>query len=116
MALLTVSMLGLDVCWTTEMTYATPYLLSLGLSKQGLSLVWIAGPLSGLVMQPIIGMISDKSTLKWGRRRPFMMAGTVAVAFCLLVLGWTQEIVGLFVKDAELVWYSYKSHCWEYGC
>jgi solute carrier family 45, member 1/2/4 len=87
------------------MTYATPYLLSLGLSKSKLSLVWVAGPLSGLVMQPIVGMIADKSTSKYGRRRPFMIAGTVAVFFCYVLLGWTQEVVAWFVSDKELVWY-----------
>ncbi|GAB1742780.1 hypothetical protein NU219Hw_g8490t1 [Hortaea werneckii] len=102
MALLTFSMIGLQFCWGTEMTYATPYLLSLGLSKSRLSLVWVAGPLSGLVMQPVIGMVSDKSNSKYGRRRPFMAMGTVAVVFCLLLLGWTGEVVGLFVKDPEL--------------
>jgi len=105
MALLTFSMIGFQFCWGTEMTYATPYLLSLGLSKSRLSLVWVAGPLSGLVMQPVIGMVSDKSNSKYGRRRPFMAMGTVAVVFCLLLLGWTGEVVGLFVKDPELVWY-----------
>lgn len=44
-------------------------------------------------MQPIIGMISDKSTSKYGRRRPFMVGGTVAVAVCLLILGWAMDIV-----------------------
>lgn len=87
------------------MTYASPYLLSLGLSKSRLSLVWVAGPLSGLVMQPIIGMMSDKSTSKYGRRRPFMLAGTLSVVLCLLILGWTKEIVGALVEEVELVWY-----------
>ena len=87
------------------MTYASPYLLSLGLSKSKLSLVWVAGPLSGLIMQPVIGMISDKSTSKYGRRRPFMVIGAILASSCLLLLGWTSEVVGLFVKDTELVWY-----------
>ncbi|SMQ53093.1 unnamed protein product [Zymoseptoria tritici ST99CH_1A5] len=99
--LLTFSLIGLQFCWGTEQTYATPYLLALGLSKGGMSLVWIAGPLSGLIMQPIIGMISDKSTSRWGRRRPFMVGGTLAVAVCLVVLGWAKEIVACFVEGAE---------------
>ena len=89
--------------WGTEMTYCTPYLLQLGLTKSKLSLVWIAGPLSGLIMQPIVGVLADKSKSKWGRRRPVMVGGTVIVSFCLLVLGWTKEIVGVFVTDKELV-------------
>ncbi|KAL4935313.1 hypothetical protein BDV06DRAFT_228943 [Aspergillus oleicola] len=101
MALLTTSLLGLQFTWGIEMTYCTPYLLQLGLTKSKTSLVWIAGPLSGLVIQPLIGVIADRSRSKWGRRRPFMVGGSLIVTLCLLVLGWTGEIVAFFVKDAD---------------
>ncbi|KAL4960610.1 putative sucrose transporter [Aspergillus stella-maris] len=101
MALLTTSLLGLQFTWGIEMTYCTPYLLQLGLTKSKTSLVWIAGPLSGLVIQPLIGVIADRSRSKWGRRRPFMIGGSLIVTLCLLVLGWTAEIVAFFVKDAD---------------
>lgn len=52
-------------------------------------------------MQPIVGVIADRSTSKYGRRRPFMVVGSLVVGVCLLVLGWTKEIVGLFVEDGE---------------
>lgn len=73
--------------------------------KSKLSLVWVAGPLSGFVMQPIIGVLSDKSTSKYGRRRPFMLGGVAAVVVCFIILGWTQEIVSfvLGTADAEAV-------------
>ncbi|KAK2758830.1 hypothetical protein FQN54_003522 [Arachnomyces sp. PD_36] len=83
------------------MTYCTPYLLQLGLTKSRTSLVWIAGPLSGLIMQPIVGVIADRSRSKWGRRRPFMVGGSLVVGVCLLVLGWTSEIVGIFMDESE---------------
>lgn len=89
--------------WGMEMTYCTPYLLQLGLTKSKLSLVWIAGPLSGLIMQPIVGIMADKSKSKYGRRRPVMVLGSVLVGFCLLLLGWTGELVGAFVQEKELV-------------
>jgi solute carrier family 45, member 1/2/4 len=82
----------------------TPYLLHLGLTKSKTSLVWIAGPLSGLIMQPVVGAISDRSTSKYGRRRPFMIGGSVLVGVGLLLLGWTPELVGLFVSEEVLVW------------
>ncbi|KAJ5289148.1 hypothetical protein N7478_002178 [Penicillium angulare] len=101
MMLLTFSLVGLQFTWGTEMTYCTPYLLQLGLTKSKTSLVWIAGPLSGLIIQPLIGVIADRSRSKWGRRRPFMIVGSFVVAFCLVILGWTAEIVNMFVKDPE---------------
>ncbi|PQE14261.1 sucrose transporter protein [Rutstroemia sp. NJR-2017a BVV2] len=83
------------------MTYCTPYLLSLGLTKSRTSLVWIAGPLSGLIMAPLVGAMADRSRSKWGRRRPYMVGASILVALCLLVLGWTKEIVSHFVEEGE---------------
>jgi solute carrier family 45 protein 1/2/4 len=83
------------------MTYCTPYLLELGLTKSKISLVWVAGPISGLIMQPIVGVVADRSTSRWGRRRPFMFFGTILVAMFLLLLGWTKEVVRYFIKDEE---------------
>ncbi|GAM86773.1 hypothetical protein ANO11243_047930 [Dothideomycetidae sp. 11243] len=102
MALLTSSLVGLQIVWGLEMTYCTPYLLQLGLSKSKLSLVWIAGPLSGLIMQPIVGTMADKSRSRYGRRRPVMVAGALAVAALLVVLGWAAEIVGMLVSSDKM--------------
>lgn len=102
MALLTFSLVGLQITWGIEMTYCTPYLLQLGLTKSKTSLVWIAGPLSGLIMQPVVGVLADSSRSKWGRRRPFMIGGSLTVGLCLVVLGWTSEIVGTLVSDPNM--------------
>lgn len=75
------------------MTYCTPYLLNLGLTKSQTSVVWIAGPLSGIITQPIVGVLADSNKSKWGRRRPYIFIGTIIVSASLLVLGWTREIV-----------------------
>ncbi|GKT82948.1 sucrose transport protein [Colletotrichum tofieldiae] len=97
MILLTFNTLGI----TSRQPDCTPYLLNLGLTKSNTSLVWIAGPLSGLLVQPIVGAIADESTSKWGRRRPFIVMGAIIVAFSLLTLGFTKEIVEFFVTDKE---------------
>ncbi|KAI8643503.1 major facilitator superfamily domain-containing protein [Parasitella parasitica] len=99
--LLTLCLAGLQFTWTVEMAYGTPYLLSLGLSKSYMSLVWIAGPLSGLIMQPIVGVISDSCKSKWGRRRPFLVGGSIIVVFSLLAIGWTRELTRFFTNTEE---------------
>ncbi|KAG9250033.1 major facilitator superfamily domain-containing protein [Emericellopsis atlantica] len=101
MALLTFGAIGITFTWGIEMTYCTPYLLDLGLTKSNTSLVWIAGPLSGLIVQPVVGALADASTSKYGRRRPLMLLSTAMVAVCLFVLGFTKEIVGLVQADEE---------------
>ncbi|KAI9672061.1 MAG: hypothetical protein M1831_001874 [Alyxoria varia] len=88
---------GLQVAWSVELSSISPFLLSLGLSKSLLALVWVAGPLSGALVQPYIGIRSDNCRHKWGRRRPFIAGGTVATVASLLALAWTQTIVGSFL-------------------
>lgn len=74
-----------------------PYLLSLGMSKALLAFVWIAGPLTGTLVQPYIGIRSDNCRISWGKRKPFMIVGAAATIVALLALAWVQEIVGGFL-------------------
>ncbi|TLS23002.1 uncharacterized protein PpBr36_06027 [Pyricularia pennisetigena] len=98
--LLTISIGGLQIAWSVELSNGSPYLLSLGLSKSLMALVWIAGPLSGTLVQPYVGMLSDNCRIRWGKRKPFMLVGAIATITSLLFLAWTREIVsgvlGLF--------------------
>ncbi|PHH71859.1 hypothetical protein CDD82_6293 [Ophiocordyceps australis] len=93
MMLLTFASTGVTFTWGVEMTYCTPYLLSLGLAKSTTSLIWIVGPLSGLVVQPVVGVVADGNASRWGRRRPLMAAGAGGVALGLLMLGFARELV-----------------------
>ncbi|KAJ1675816.1 hypothetical protein EV182_000505 [Spiromyces aspiralis] len=107
---LTVGFAGLQFLWTVEMGYGSPYLLSLGLKKSLTSLVWLAGPLSGLVTQPLIGALSDRCRSRYGRRRPFIIGASVVAVWCLATIGWTKEFVQLFLPDdapgagAAVIW------------
>ncbi|CAE6466698.1 unnamed protein product [Rhizoctonia solani] len=94
--LLTIGMLGLQIVWSVEMAYASPYLLSLGLKKSHMALVFVAGPLSGLIMQPLIGVLADRSTSSLGRRRPYMLAASLVSIGGLMLLGFTREFSGIF--------------------
>lgn len=64
------------------------------MDKSLLALVWIAGPLTGALVQPYIGIRSDNCQLRWGKRRPFMLGGALATVVVLLCLAWVREIVG----------------------
>ncbi|KAJ9124826.1 hypothetical protein QFC24_003195 [Naganishia onofrii] len=80
------------LCLKRGLNKASPYLLDLGLSKSLMSLVFVAGPLSGLIMQPIIGVLADRSRSRFGRRRPFMLAGCVVSVFAMMLLSWAREV------------------------
>lgn len=93
---LSVAMLGAQIAWTVELGYGTPFLLGLGISEQLTSLVWLAGPISGLVAQPVIGAISDSSTSKY-RRRFWIVSSTVVLVLTTLVLAYCEAIAAFFV-------------------
>ncbi|KAI8867092.1 hypothetical protein GQ42DRAFT_113960, partial [Ramicandelaber brevisporus] len=89
---LTVVFAGLQFAWAVEFAFGSPYLLALGLPPSLVSLVWLAGPLSGLIMQPVIGALSDSCTLRLGRRRPFIIGAALCICLSLWVVAWSVEI------------------------
>lgn len=64
------------------------------MSKALLACVWIAGPLTGTLVQPYVGIRSDNCRLSWGKRKPFMAVGGAATIITLLLLAWVKDIVG----------------------
>ncbi|KAK6353505.1 hypothetical protein TWF696_005468 [Orbilia brochopaga] len=97
--LLTLSIGGLQIAWSVELSNGSPYLLSLGISKAMLALVWVAGPVSGALVQPYVGIRSDNCRVSWGKRKPFMIGGGIATIISLLILGWAKEICAFILPD-----------------
>lgn len=98
---LTLSLAGSQVIWSLELAYGTPYLLSIGLSKQATGLVWIAAPLSGLIMQPVLGALSDSSTSRY-RRRKYMALSTLLVALATCLIAYSEPLSVLVLHLAGL--------------
>ncbi|GAA5961763.1 hypothetical protein JCM21900_000753 [Sporobolomyces salmonicolor] len=91
-------MFGLQMVWSCEMAQASPFLLSLGVSKSMMAVVFLAGPFSGLLVQPLVGVFSDSCKSPLGRRRPFIIGGCAMTSVAVLLLGWAKEIAGIFAK------------------
>ncbi|XP_036293382.1 solute carrier family 45 member 4 isoform X1 [Pipistrellus kuhlii] len=72
-------MFGREFCYAMETALVTPILLQIGLPEQYYSLTWFLSPVLGLIFTPLIGSASDRCTLRWGRRRPFILALCVGV-------------------------------------
>lgn len=69
-----------------------------------MSIVFVAGPLSGLFVQPLIGVLADSSTSRFGRRRPYMLIGSVLCAAAMLLLGFTKDVASWFLdRDSKAV-------------
>ena len=72
------------------------------LSIEHVGLGWLAGPLAGLLAQPIVGLVSDKVWFWGGRRRPFILIGGVTAALMLLALPFLGELSAL--TGLEILW------------
>ena len=75
--------LGLQFAWQMRIALSEPVTSSLGASPLLYSLIWLAGPFSGMVVQPIIGVLSDKTKSRFGRRRPYLLGGALITAVAL---------------------------------
>ncbi|KAF2789768.1 hypothetical protein K505DRAFT_191812, partial [Melanomma pulvis-pyrius CBS 109.77] len=93
---LTCGFAGLQTVWSVILSNGTTFLISLGLSKSTTALIWIAAPLAGTIIQPIVGAHSDHCKLSWGRRRPFIIGGALATACSIMALAWVEHLAGPF--------------------
>lgn len=91
-------MFGREFCYAMETALVTPILLQIGLPEQYYSLTWFLSPVLGLIFTPIIGSASDRCTLSWGRRRPFILALCVGVLFGV-ALFLNGSAIGLLLGD-----------------
>lgn len=58
--------------------------------------VWVVGPLSGLIVAPLVGALSDRCTTRYGRRKPFIFGGMVATVSSMLGFSNSTRIASLF--------------------
>jgi maltose/moltooligosaccharide transporter len=98
---------GIQIGFALQNANMSRVFQSLGSSIDDLPALWVAAPLTGLLVQPIIGHLSDKTWLgRLGRRRPFFLLGAVLAALSLLVMPESNVLlmaaVLLWVLDASL--------------
>ncbi len=73
----------------------------LGADESSLPMLWLAGPITGLIVQPIIGAISDGTwSPKFGRRKPFFLIGAIISSIALLIMPYSSSLM----MAASLLW------------
>lgn len=78
--------LGIQMGFALQNANASRVLQIFGADIHELSWFWIVAPLTGLIVQPIVGHYSDKTWTKLGRRRPFFLTGAVLASFGLVLM------------------------------
>ncbi len=96
--LINIYWLGLNVASGTITPVLLPYLVALFVPPEQkntyLGLVRVIGLAVAMLVQPMAGMFSDRSTLRWGRRRPYIFAGTVLDLVFLVIVGASPLFIG----------------------
>ncbi len=87
---------GLQFAWQMRIILSGPLTESLGASPLLYGLIWLAGPVTGIVVQPIIGALSDNTFTRFGRRIPYLFFGALFGAIGLILLPKSEFLSSLF--------------------
>ncbi len=83
---------GLQFAWQMRIILSGPVTESLGASPFLYGLIWLAGPFTGMVVQPIVGALSDKTVSPFGRRRPYLLGGAIIASIALWIFPNSQNV------------------------
>lgn len=79
--------LGIQFGFALQGGFMTRIFQTLGAGKDDIPLLWIAAPLTGLLVQPIIGYMSDRTwSVRWGRRKPYFLVGAILSTIALFFM------------------------------
>ena len=88
-----VGFFGIQIGFGLQNANTSRIFQTLGAEVDSLAILWIAAPLTGLIVQPIIGHFSDKTWGRLGRRRPYFLFGAIATTIALV-----------FMPNAPVLW------------
>lgn len=83
---------GLQYSFGLQQANMSPIYSYLGAEESKLPLLWLAGPMTGLILQPIIGAMSDKTNTKWGRRTPYFLVGAIFCSLALFAMPFSSSV------------------------
>lgn len=78
--------LGIQFGWGLQLANFSRILQTLGAEESSLAILWVAAPVTGLIVQPIIGHVSDRTWGRLGRRRPYFLVGAILASISLVLM------------------------------
>ena len=83
---------GIQYSFGLQQANMSPIYQYLGADEGSLPLLWLAGPVTGLLVQPLVGAMSDRTISRWGRRTPYFMVGALLCSICLLFMPFSPTL------------------------
>lgn len=90
---LSVGYLGLQIAFGIQSASLSRVFQGLGASVDQLAILWLAGPVTGLLVQPVVGAISDRHGGRFGRRRPYILISALLVIAALAALPMATSLM-----------------------
>lgn len=87
--------LGVQIGYSLQNANTSRILSAIGADVHHLSYFWLAAPLAGLIVQPIVGLSSDKTWTRLGRRIPFILGGAIISAFAMFFMPNSEHFAAL---------------------
>src|SRR5215208_6276015 len=98
--------LGIQFGWGLQMGNMSAIYETLGAQPDRIPILWLAAPLTGLIVQPIVGSLSDRTWGRLGRRRPYFLVGAVLSTLALFIMPTSSSLwmaAGLlWILDASI--------------
>ena len=77
---------GVQIAYALQSANISRIFATLGADPHTLSIFWVLPPLMGMIVQPIVGAMSDKTWCKWGRRKPYLYVGAIVAIIVMALL------------------------------
>nr|WP_314528169.1 MFS transporter [uncultured Brevundimonas sp.] len=101
-----VGFFGIQIGFGLQNANTSRIFQTLGAEVDTLAILWIAAPLTGLLVQPIIGHFSDRTWTRFGRRRPYFLIGAIATTLALIAMPNSPSLwfaaAMLWIMDASI--------------
>ena len=98
--------LGIQFGWGLQLANLSRIFQTLGAEVDSIAILWIAAPVTGLIVQPIIGYMSDGTWGRLGRRRPYFLGGAILASISLIIMPHSSALwmaAGLlWILDASI--------------
>ena len=95
---------GIQIGFALQNSNMSRVFQTLGSSIDDLPALWVAAPLTGLIVQPIIGHLSDRTWNRLGRRRPYFLVGAVLAALSLFLMPFAPGFAAPLLFAAATLW------------
>lgn len=95
-----VGFFGIQFSFGLQQSSMSPIYKYLGADEASLPYLWLAGPMTGLLVQPLIGAMSDRTVTRWGRRTPYFLIGAILCSLGLLLMPFSPTLW----MAASLLW------------